>query len=136
YLLGQLPSLLAHVQRHLVRGDPRRQEFERIMQRLGVKDPDHPLVENEAERELKEKIDFIAQRLGVDDPGYPSTGSDSGYKLQARTKMVGEERGKIVSIVRGASSAALREQLRVRSFRNVLVVTTAFMAILAIGVAL
>ncbi len=38
-----------------------------------------------------------------------------------------EERGKIVTAVRGASSAALREQLRLRSFRNVVVVTTLLM---------
>jgi hypothetical protein len=48
---------------------------------------------------------------------------------------VTDERGKIVTIVRGASSAALREHVRLRSFRNVVVVTTALMAIPALGVA-
>jgi hypothetical protein len=38
--------------------------------------------------------------------------------------------------VRGASSAALREQLCLRSFRNVVVLTTVLMALLAIGIAL
>jgi hypothetical protein len=37
--------------------------------------------------------------------------------------------------MRAASSAALREQVRVRSFRNVLVVTTFLLALLAIGMA-
>jgi hypothetical protein len=41
-----------------------------------------------------------------------------------------------VAVVRGASSAALREQVRVRSFRNVIVVTTISLTLLAIGVAL
>lgn len=92
YLVGQLPCLLRHVQCHLQADDPRRQEFERLAQRL--------------ER--------------------------SGENLRA---LVDEERGKIVSITRAASSAALREQVRVRSFRNILVVTTLSMTLLAIAMA-
>jgi hypothetical protein len=107
YILGQMPSLLAHVQRHLIPNDPRRQEFERIARKLGVKDPDHPLMQDVKEQKLEDKL-----------------------------KIVEEERGKIVTAVRGASSAALREQLRVRSFRNLLAGTTVVLAMLAIGVAL
>jgi hypothetical protein len=106
YVLGQMPSLLRHVQCHLVAADPRRQEFERIAQRLGLKDPDHPLV--------------AARKQELDE----------------RRSIVCEERGEIVTAVRGASSAALRERLRLRSFRNVLVVTTMLMTLLAIGLAL
>lgn len=106
YVLGQIPCLLRHVQSHLVPTDPRRLEFERIAQRLGVKDPDHPLLSGEEQE-------------------YDKT----------RT-LVEQERGKIVTITRAASSAALREQVRVRSFRNILVVTTLGMTLLAIGVAL
>jgi hypothetical protein len=106
YVLGQLPCLLRHVQCHLVPTDPRRQEFERIARRLGVKDPDHPLLQNAKEQSLDD-----------------------------RKQIVEEERGRIATTVRAASSAALREQLRVRSFRNVLVVTTLLMTLLAIGVA-
>jgi hypothetical protein len=94
------------VQCHLVPTDPRRQEFERIARRLGVKDPDHPLLQNAKEQSLEDK-----------------------------RRIVEEERGRIATTVRAASSAALREQLRVRSFRNVLVVTTLLMTLLAIGVA-
>jgi hypothetical protein len=86
--------------------DARRQEFERIARRLGIKDPDHPLLQNVKELTLKEKLDTVA-----------------------------EERRKIITIVRAASSAALREQVRLRSFRNVVVVTAMSMAVLAIGVA-
>jgi len=107
YLLGQIPCLLRHVQCHLVPTDPRRLEFERIAQRLGVKDPDHPLLSNQ------EQLEYDTMRHLVD-----------------------QERGKIVTITRAASSAALREQVRVRSFRNILVVTTLAMTLLAIGVAL
>lgn len=105
YVLGQLPSLLKHVQCHLVSTDPRRQEFERIARKLGVKDPDHPLLQ------------------GSEEP------------LADKCSKVEEERGKIVTTVRGASSAALREQLRVRSFRNILVATIIVMTVLAILVA-
>jgi len=105
YLLGQLPSLLNHVQCHLIKTDPRRLEFERIAQKLGVKDPDHPL-------------------LGAKEQPY------SERVLRAE-----QERGQIVTAMRAASSASLREQVRVRSFRNVLVVTTLLMTLLAIGVA-
>jgi hypothetical protein len=105
YVLGQIPSILSHVQSHLAPTDPRRQEFERIAQRLGVKDPDHPLLTNQ------DKV------------------------FEDRRGLVDEERGRIVTAVRAASSAALREHVRVRSFRNVLVVTTFAMTLLAIGVA-
>jgi hypothetical protein len=107
YLHGQMPCLLRHVRCHLPPTDPARQEFERIAQRLGIKDPDHPLVQN-----------------------------PKGPTLAERREILEEERGKIVTTVRAASSAALREHVRLRSFRNVVVVTTILMALLAIGVAL
>jgi hypothetical protein len=91
YVVGQIPGLLNHVQRHLVPSDPRRREFERIAKELG---------------------------------------------LESSERLLKEERGRIVTAVRGASSAALREQLRVRSFRNVLVATIVAMTLLAVGVAL
>jgi hypothetical protein len=104
YLLGQMPSLLWHVQCHLIPTDPRRQTFERVAQELGVQETDHPAL-----------------------PGIP---------LEKKIAIVEEERGKIVTAVRGASSAALREQLRLGNFRNVVVLTTVVMALLAIGLAL
>jgi len=107
YVLGQMPCLLRHVQCHLIPTDPRRQEFERIARKLEVKDPDHPLLHDTHEQSLREKKDRIE-----------------------------EERGKIVTVVRAASSAALREQLRVRSFRNVVVVTTILMTLLTVVIAL
>jgi hypothetical protein len=102
YVLGQMPSLLRHVQCHLVPTDPRRQEFERICRSLGLNDPDHALLQETDEADRARKI-----------------------------KIVSDERGSIVTAVRGASSASLREQLRVRSFRNVLAITAGLMTILA-----
>jgi hypothetical protein len=109
YLLGQMPCLLRHVQCHLPPSDPRRQEFERIARRLGVMDPDHPLLHN---------------------------AKDLTPTQELKEGMVKEARRTIINIVRGASSAALRERVRLRSFRNVVVVTGALMAVLAIGVAI
>ena len=107
YIYGQMPCLLRHVRCHLPPTDPARQEFERIAQRLGIKDPDHPLVQN-----------------------------PKGPTLAEKEQTVEDERGKIVTTVRAASSAALREHIRLRSFRNVVVVTSLAMALLAIGVAI
>jgi hypothetical protein len=106
YLLGQMPSLLRHVQSHLRATDPRRQEFEAIIGRLGIKDPHHPQL---PETKLPTHEDNLAT--------------------------IARECRKVVNIVRGASSAGLREHIRLRSFRNVVVVTTTLMAVLAIGVA-
>jgi hypothetical protein len=107
YILGQMPSLLNHVQVHLLPTDARRQEFERIAKKLGIKDPDHPLLQKEKEPSLADK-----------------------------KALVNDERRKIVNIVRAASSAGLREHVRLRNFRNVVVITATLMAVLAIGVAL
>ncbi len=107
YVLGQMPCLLRHVQSHLIPSDPRRFEFERVAQRLGIIDPAHP--------------------------SFPE--SQSVPTRDQKETIVEDERGTIVSVVRGASSAALREQLRVRSFRNVVVVTTFAMTVLGIIIA-
>jgi hypothetical protein len=107
YLLGQIPSLLRHVRCHLVANDPRRQAFERVARKVGVVDPEHPLVPAGAEPTRQDRED-----------------------------VVGAERDAIVAATRAASSAALREQVRLRSFRLVLAVTTLAMTLLALGVAL
>jgi hypothetical protein len=107
YLLGQMPSVLQHVRRHLVRGDPRREELERIAGRIGLSDPDHPQMQ-----------------IGAMVPH------------EERKRIVAQERVQIVAAMRAASSASLREQVRVRSFRNVLVVTTVVMGLLAIALAI
>ena len=107
YVLGQMPSLLRHVQRHLRSTDPGRQEFERIARSVGINDPDHPSSQNRTDQDRNEK------KATIDN-----------------------ERGTIVATVRAASSECLREQLRLRSFRNVVVITAMLMALLAVGVAL
>ena len=111
YVLGQLPSLLTHVQCHLIPTDPRRREFERLARRLGFDDADQP----------------PAKETG------PAQARDGIH--EERLRIVREERGAIVTAVRAASSASLREQVRVRSFRDVLVVTSALMSVLVVAVA-
>lgn len=142
YIAGQMPSLLNHVQRHLSTTDPRRQEFERIARKLGVKDPDHPLIDMAREpvpaesAELLILVERVARRLRVDNRS-PAPSRPKGLtRAQEIENTIERERGKIVTTVRGASSAALREQLRVRSFRNILVVTILGLTILAVGIAI
>jgi hypothetical protein len=106
YVLGQMPSLLAKVQCHLLPSDPRRQEFERIARALNLIDPDPRPRDSYDEAQMKNAA-----------------------------RIVDACRGRIVTAMRAAASAALREQVRVRSFRNVIVVTTAFMTLLAVSVA-
>ena len=111
YVLGQISCILNDAQRHLIPTDPRRQELERITQKLGLKDQDPSLLT--AERQTQAE----------------------SIEKRRREKIVDEERGKIVTALRGARSAALREKLRVRSFTLVLLATIAAMTLLAIGVA-
>jgi hypothetical protein len=106
YVLGQMPSLLAKVQCHLVPGDPRRQELERIARALNLLEPD-----------TRPRETYKAEQVRI------------------AAEIVDACRGRIVTATRAAASAALREQVRVRSFRNVIVVSTAFMTLLAVSVA-
>ncbi len=115
HILGELPSLLEHVECHLVADDPRRKDFERIVRRLSGR------TETRSAADLDESEADIKQRAADN---------------ERREKAVEEERGRIASITRAASSAALREQIRVRSFRNILVATTIIMGLLAAGVAI
>jgi hypothetical protein len=99
YVLGAVPSVLGHAQRHLIASDPRRQEIERIARTLGITDAEATVTADE------------------------------------KRAIVRRERGTIAAVMRAASSAALREMVRLRDFRNVVVVATAVMAVLAVAVA-
>jgi hypothetical protein len=76
----------------------------------------------------RQEFECIAQMLSVKDTDHTSVDERLADEIE-------EKRGRIVTAVRGASSAALREQLRVASFRNVLVATAVVMTLLAITVA-
>ena len=76
----------------------------------------------------RQEFERIAQMLSAKDTDHTFVGEQLADEIE-------EKRGRIVTAVRGASSAALREQLRVASFRNVLVATAVVMTLLAITVA-
>ncbi len=95
YVAGQMPSLLAHVQRHLPSTDSRRSGLERL-----------------------------ATRFLSSTPAAPPVPLDDA------------ERTQLIAAVRAASSQAGREQSAVRSFRNVLGVTTVALVLLAVAVAI
>jgi hypothetical protein len=105
YVLGQLPSVLNHVECHLRPSDARRKHFESIATRVGVKEPD--------------STQPPATQLSVEEKWHE----------------VELERAKIVCAMRAASSAALREQIRLHSFRNVVVATTILLTLLVGGFA-
>jgi hypothetical protein len=71
----------------------------------------------------RQEFERIVQAVGRPQP--PAT----------REEIVDQERGKIVTTVRAAGSAALREHIRLRSFRNVVVATTVVMWLIAFGIA-
>ena len=114
YVFGQMPSVLNSLQRHLKPGDPRRSEVERIRATLQQLERDR----QSGQSSLKDEADLVR----------PPT--------VAQLALIDQERGQIVSAVRGASSAALREQTRLRSFRNVVVVATGAMFAVAVALGL
>lgn len=79
----------------------------------------------------RREFERIARRVGVG----LDTDRPPSLDPPARRQLVDDERGKIVTTVRAAGSAALREQLRLRSFRTVVVVTALAMALLALLIA-
>lgn len=106
YVLARVPGLLNDVQRHLAAADPRRQQMERIAARVGVCTRTQRPSNDQAELPLAERLQRVDQeRLGI------------------------------AAAAQAASSAALREQIRLRSFRKRLVVTTLLLTLLAAAVA-
>jgi len=115
YVVGQLPSIRNSVARHLQATDPRRMEVERIAG----------------------EVDSLLHPVSSVGVQPVSPGQDAPVHAKTRAKaVIDENRSAIVGAMRGASSAALREQLRVRSFRTVVAVATVLMAIVATGLIL
>ena len=106
YVLGRLPGVLNDAVRHLAPTDLRRRQLEHIARRAGIGDPPGALPDDTSTPSLEEVLCLVEQ-----------------------------ERLTIATTYRAASSAALREQLQVRSFRNVLLVTTVLLALLAVALA-
>lgn len=112
YVLGQFPGILNHVQRHLGEIDRRRIALEQIGRDIDdvSRCMDVPLNGNDADREDRR-----------------------GLVQAARARIVAENRQTIASVHRAASSAALREQTRIRSFRNVTLSAALSMTLVAVA---
>jgi hypothetical protein len=106
YVLGRLPGVLNDVERHLAPTDVRRRHLEHIARQVGIADTSRPLPDQTTTPTVKDVNDLVER-----------------------------ERPTIATAYRAASSAALRQQLQIRSFRNVLLVTTALLSLLVIALA-
>jgi hypothetical protein len=113
YVLDRLPSVLNDVARHLSPTDPRRLQVEHIAEQVGVPGPTRA-VDGTGTRE-------------------PAGGPDRAADRRARVDLAARHRQAIAAASRAAGSGSLREQLRVRSFRNVLLLTAFLLALLAAG---
>jgi hypothetical protein len=108
-----------------------------------VKDADHPLVNQPGGHTLQGlQLEHIVQQPDAQDRDHMLLNLlqeqvlAEGIEKYHRERIIQEERGKIVTALRGARSAALREQLRVRSFSLALGATIAAMTVIAVGVAI
>jgi hypothetical protein len=119
YILNQMPSLLNHVQRHLSENDPRRNSFEAIAEAVNPND-----------------VSVTARGLDRMSAGDEVGASELEARWCRKIKMVQRQRGLIVGVVRAASSEALREKMRIASFRNALGAAAAVMTLLAGGIAI
>ncbi len=107
YLAGEIPSLLAHVQMHLRPEDPRRMRLEVIAQRV-IRDEDEP----EAPASVSP----------------PHNG-----KPVRSPRLTNADRQAVISAVRAASSESRWKVSRLRSFRNVIIVSALVLVLAAVG---
>jgi hypothetical protein len=112
YVRGEVPSLEAHVRRHLPVDDPRRVRMEAIARKVTDRWP--------------------ADRSATDGKATDGTAKDPA----AGPGLDQEDRETIIAVVRAASSAAEREQQRIRSFRTIVAVATVLLTVIAGLVAL
>jgi hypothetical protein len=106
YVLGRLPGVLNDVERYLAPTDVRRRHLEHIARQVGIADNSGPLPDETTTPTVEDVNDLVER-----------------------------ERPTIATAYRAASSAALHQQLQIRSFRNVLLVTTALLSLLVIALA-
>ena len=108
HLQAQMPNVMAHVRSHLDPEDPRRVRVEAISSRLD---------------EINTRADAISSRADA-------------INSRANPSPLDEvDRGTIVGAVRASSSEGRREVVRVRSFRNVLLIAAGLLSLAAGGVA-
>jgi hypothetical protein len=105
YVHGQAPALVAYIRRHLVPSDPRCQSAEQAL-----------------------KAEGVAVRTADAESAAPAT-QDAGTR-----RMAPGHRERLVAALHGAMAEARNEQMRVRSFRNILLIFAILLFILAIGI--
>jgi hypothetical protein len=129
YLRGQLPSLVAHVQLHLDRRDPRRARLEAIADRADAHE--------ETERELaaggSRDGTTAPGRAGALRRGRGRNGARPAPRAAHKAHLDESDREAIIAAVRAASSESRWKVARLRSFRNLLGVTSLVLALGAIG---
>jgi hypothetical protein len=125
YVLGEVPSLEAHIRRHLPVDDPRRVRMEAIARKVGDRSP--------------------ADRSATDGKATDGTAKNRPARWRSPSRssrpaagpgLDQEDRETIIAVVRAASSAAEREQQRIRSFRTIVAVATVLLTVIAVLVAL
>ena len=121
YIVGQLPSIENHVARHL--------------------QPTDRAAQGRTDRRPGQHTAAAARHIDCTGSRRPQAASHAPADYDAdmirrAARIVDDERMSLVTAMRGASSAALREQTRVRSFRNAVVAATAGMLLVAIGLVL
>jgi hypothetical protein len=105
YVHGQIPALVAHVRRHLVPSDPRCQSAERALR---------------------------SERAGV--RGADADTDAENAATSATRQVATDHHGRLIAAVQGAMAEARNEQMRVRSFRNILLIFAVLLFVLAIGI--
>jgi hypothetical protein len=116
YLVSRFPGVVNDAERHLSPTDFRRQHVEELARRIALAD--------------SLPVDLArpgATRATAQEAAPPAVEA-APRPAQA---ILDAERLTIAAVNRAAASGALREQLRVRSFRNVLIVTSALLTVLA-----
>jgi hypothetical protein len=121
YLVSRFPGVVNDAARHLSPTDVRRRQVEQLAHRIGLSDS------------LPVDLGHVAA-IG---PGPLRHDPPAGKAVLRTTEAILDaERFTIAAVNQAAASGALREQLRVRSFRNVLVVTSGLLSVLAAALVL
>src|SRR5690348_7284543 len=105
YVRGQIPALVAYIRRHLVPSDPRCQSAEQVLR---------------------------TERTAAARP-VPPPRPRQARRSEAQ-QVSPDNRNRLVAALHGAMAEARNEQMRVRSFRNILLVFAVLLVGLAIGV--
>jgi hypothetical protein len=164
YVVGQLPSIMTHVRAHLAPSNPQRRYAERLAEDLlpgtapvlGVLTDGATPGGRTASRATTARgmtsgatasgLGVHGARTGSVTAGNPTAGNSTARVAGSRNatpavlvpvaEVSDEDRVSLVNAVQSASAAARREHARLRSFRNIVIMTTVAMLVLAVALAL